>query len=208
KIMKNVLIIVIILLVVIVVGYFIFTSDKSQDLPEQDGQSASEPDRQKIREQGEPEDKTVLGQGFSVKVPKGWVEQTAPMGVSLMAVDMLSVVNDERARQINFHPYYTVSLDSLQDLELQGYVEILKQGINQVTPGIVFQNENNLEINANKAYAMEGEVIQNEIEFKLLIVLVKGKTKDVWVVSFNTTKADWDKNAPQFTEIANSFLIR
>jgi len=198
--MKNVLIIVIILLLIIVVGYFIFTSNESQDLLEQE--------RQEIGKQGELEDKTVLAQGFSVKVPKGWVEQPAPIGVSLMAVDMLSAVNDERARQINFHPYYTVSLDSLQDLELQGYVEILKQGINQVTPGIIFQNENNLEINANEAYALEGEVTQNEIEFKLLIVLVKGQEKDIWVISFNSTQADWDNNAPQFTDIANSFLIR
>jgi len=206
--MKNVLIIIIIFIVIIIAGYFIYTLNKGQDLPEQNGQSASEPDREKIKEEGEPEDKTVLEQGFSIKVPKGWVEQPAPMGVSLMVVDMLSVVMDERARQINFHPYYTVSLDSLQDLELQGYVEILKQGINQVTPGIVFQNEINSEINANEIYAMEGEVIQNEIEFKLLIVLVKGNAKDIWVISFNTTKADWDQNAPQFTDITNSFLIR
>jgi len=206
--MKNVLIILIILVIVIVAGYFIFTPNKSQDLPEQDDQAVSEPDRQKIKEQGEPEDKTVLEQGFSIKVPKGWVEQTPPMGVSLMAIDMLSVVNDERARQINFHPYYTVMLDSLAEIEEKDYFEKVKQELTKVMPEVVFVNENDLEINANKAYAMEVEGIQNEIEFKLLIVFIKGKANDIWVISFNTTQVDWDQNAPQFTEIANSFLIR
>ncbi len=206
--MRKILIIIIILVIVVIAGFLIFAPNKNRNLSEQDNQQVSEPDRQAIREHGEPEDKTVLETGFSIKVPKGWVEQTAPMGVSMMAVNMLDVVNDERARQINFHPYYAVTLDSVQNLDDQQYIETLKQAVIQATPGIVFINENDLEINDNKAYALEGEVTQNEIDFKVLFILVKGKGNDIWVISFNTTQADWEENASQFTEIANSFLIR
>ncbi len=206
--MKKILIVVVILVIVVVAGFLIFTLNKSRDLSEQNGQEVAGINRGEIREKGEPEDKTVLGNGFSIKVPQGWAEQQNPMGVSLMAVDILSPVSNERARQINFHPYYTVTLDSLQGLEEKQYIEILKQAVAQATPGVIFQNENTLEINANKAYALEGELTQNEIDFKILIILIRGKGNDIWVVSFNTTKVDWDQSASKFTEIANSFLIR
>jgi len=149
-----------------------------------------------------------LGDGFGVKIPQGWKEQVAPTGVSLMAVDVTSLVNDQRAQQINFHPYYTVTLDSLAGTAREQYMTNIKRDISLVVPGIVFGNENDLEINANQAWAMEGDVIQNEIAFKLLMVFVKGKNDDLWVLSFNTTKADWDRDSAVFTEVAQSFLIR
>ena len=125
-----------------------------------------------------------------------------------MAVDVASLVGDQRAQQINFHPYYTVVLDSLAGTTREEYMANIKRDISLIVPGIIFSSENDLEINANQAWAMEGDVIQNEIAFKLLMVFVKGKNDDLWVLSFNTTKADWDRDSAVFTEVAQSFLIR
>ena len=125
-----------------------------------------------------------------------------------MVVDVSSLVNDKRANQINFHPYYTVVLDSLVGITREEYMAAIKRDVSVVAPGIVFSNENNLEINANEAWALEGEVVQNEIAFKVLMVFIKGKANDLWVLSFNTTKADWGRDSLVFSQIAQSFLVR
>ncbi len=155
----------------------------------------------------EGQERDFLGEGFSVKIPKGWKEQTAPTGVSLMVVDVSSLVNDKRANQINFHPYYTVVLDSLVGITREEYMAAIKRDISVVVPGIVFSNENNLEINTNETWTLEGEVVQNEIAFKVLMVFIKGKANDLWVLSFNTTKADWGRDSLVFSQIAQSFLV-
>lgn len=154
------------------------------------------------------QDRDFLGEGFSVKIPQGWKEQMPPTGVSLMVVDVVSSVNDQRARQINFHPYYTVTLDSLTGISREEYMVTTKRDIALVVPDAVFGSENDLEINANKAWAMEGSAVQNEIEFKFLMVFIKGEVNDLWVLSFNTTKADWERDSIVFGKIAQSFLVR
>jgi hypothetical protein len=126
-----------------------------------------------------------------------------------LAVDKLNTPTEERARQINFSPYYTVTLDSLDDVkDEQEYIVVLKKTLEQQVPNVVFNNERSLEINANPAYALEMDITENEIKFKTLIVVIKGRADDIWAVSFNSTKSDWEKNAPIFEKISKSFLVR
>lgn len=197
---EKIIIIVIVTVILLVVVLFLAKKQKSPFSMEENNSSAT------LNQ--ELQDRDFLGDGFSVKIPKGWKEQVAPTGVSLMTVDVTSLVNDQRAKQINFHPYYTVVLDSLVNTTREEYIANIKRDIALVAPGIVFSNENDLEINANEAWAMEGDVTQNEIEFKFLMVFIKGGDNDLWVLSFNTTKADWDRDSDVFTEIAQSFLVR
>jgi len=43
--------------------------------------------------------------------------------------------------------------------------------------------------------------------WKWILLVVKGKANDVWTISFNSTKSDWEKSAPIFEKIAKSFLV-
>src|SRR3989344_3433434 len=46
------------------------------------------------------------------------------------------------------------------------------------------------------------------INFKILMVIVKGQGDDVWVMSFNTTKSSWEGYKKTFYDIANSFSLK
>ena len=151
---------------------------------------------------------TVLKDGFSVVVPEGWSEKPAPMGASMMVINTSQKTSDERAKLINFQDYYTVLLDSQENLGEGEYIEILKNQLKQVAPDIEFFNEKFLEVNANEAYTFEANMRQNEIDFKILMVTINGKGNDVWVLTFNTTELDWDEYFDVFQEVVNSFSIR
>jgi len=150
----------------------------------------------------------VLKNGFSIQIPAGWEETAAPVGTSMMVVNTSQEPTDERAKTINFHDYYTITLDSQENLEEGEYIEILKDQLEQGFPDIEFLNENSTEINANQAYAFEASMRQNEIDFKIFLVIINGRENDVWILTFNTTALDWDKYVDVFQEVVNSFLIQ
>ncbi|MFH1284466.1 MAG: hypothetical protein ABIH78_02645 [Candidatus Peregrinibacteria bacterium] len=150
----------------------------------------------------------VLKDGFSIEVPEGWTETDAPMGTVMMAVDTSSVPSDERAREINFQNYFNVSMNSKEGLGDEGLQKVLKDQLVQTMPGVEFFSEKTFQVNTNDAYSFEITVRQNEIDFRILMVMVNGKENDVWMMSFNTVAADWDRDVPVFQSVVDSFLVR
>ncbi len=200
---NNIFIIIFLILIFGVIIFLIFQKpleENSVSLP----QEKEEPEE----ELKEPEDQIVLGNGFSILIPAGWTKQEAPLGISLLVTDTVNQPQEERAQQINFVSYYAVTLDSLDDVEdLEEYEKVLKKTLLEYSPQAIFKNEKILDINANPARSFELEIKENKIEFKVLVVIIKGKGDDVWAISFNTVKADWEQNRTVFEKVAQSFLI-
>jgi len=145
---------------------------------------------------------------FEVGLPTGW-RQTAPaMGVSAMAVNANEHIDDPAAQKINFKSYFAVSYDTLQGKNISEYAQTVKSGLQQAISNSIFTKEQDMTINGRSARAMEVELTQQGVNFKVLMVIVKGQGDDFWVMSFNTTKSSWEGYKETFYDIANSFSLK
>jgi len=151
--------------------------------------------------EAQEEENLLVKDDFSIKVPEGWRETTALQGISAMIINVNEEITDPNVKKINFRSYFSVSYDSLQERGMEEYVEYTKNSLSQVIPGIVFTHQ--------EAQAIEAEITQQGVDFKVLIVFVKGvEEEDVWVISFNTVKGNWDGYKDLFYEIAESFKVK
>ncbi|PIR70235.1 MAG: hypothetical protein COU46_02585 [Candidatus Niyogibacteria bacterium CG10_big_fil_rev_8_21_14_0_10_42_19] len=145
---------------------------------------------------------------FEVVLPAGW-QQTAPaIGASAMAVKINEQINDPAAQKINFKSYFAVSYDTLQGKSMSEYVQTVKSGLQQAISNAVFTKEQDMTINGRSAHAIEMELAQQGVNFKILMVIVKGQGDDVWVMSFNTTKSSWEEYKETFYSIVNGFSLK
>lgn len=154
------------------------------------------------------QDEMVQKDGFSVLLPLGWRETATIPGMTMLAVNAGEEITDPAARKINFQTNFAVTFDQQNGLSETEYLKKIKKQIEEVLPGITFAAERMLTINTNPAWAFEAEAVTQGIEVKVLVVLIKGQGDDVWLVTFNGLKEQWETNAPIFEKIAKSFLIQ
>ncbi len=104
--------------------------------------------------------------------------------------------------------YFAVSYDTLQGKGVIDYLQTIKNSLSQVVPNVVFTKEQDLTISDRFAHATEAKLTQQGVSLKVLIVVVSGQGEDVWVVSFNTTKSNWDGYRDLFYGVASSFIVK
>ena len=147
------------------------------------------------------EENLLVKDDFSINVPEGWQETAAPQGISAMVVNINEEVTDPAAKRINFKSYFSISYDSSQGRSREEYLEYTKNILEQSIPEIVFTHQ--------EAQAIEAEITQQGVDFKVLIVMVNGVgEEDIWAISFNTTKDKWNEYKDLFYETAGSFLAK
>jgi len=197
KITIIILIILGIALAVLVGVYFIKRDKTTNQTPTGNGGVIEQPQSKMITDD------------FSINLPAGWKQAAPVMGSSAMAVNMNENINDPAAQKINFKSYFAVSsYDTLQGKSMNDYLQIIKNSLSQTIPNVVFTNEQDIAINSQPAHAIEAELTQQGVNFKILMVIVVGQGEDVWVISFNTTKSSWDGYKQSFYDIANSFILK
>lgn len=152
--------------------------------------------------------KLVTGD-FSMDLPEGWkgVPNTLTE-VTAMAANVNEDINDSAAKTINFKSYLAVSSDLLGGKTMNEYMVSLKNELQAAVPDIVFINENSLTISEKPSRAIEAEMIQQGVNFKVLIIAIQGNDDDVWVLSYNTVKSRWDGYAEAFAASAKSFILK
>ncbi len=208
---KNIILAIIILIVavLILIGFFVFRQNK----PESIDQNEISPNNQENIEEGdssntEQTENKLVTNDFSLNLPAGWIKTDAIEGITAMAVNSKENITDPAAKAINFKSYVAVSKDALGGKSLKEYMQAVKDGLGKTISNIIFSNEKELVINESSAYAIEAELIQQNVNFKVLIVVIQGKGDDVWVISFNTTASDWAGYTETFSNIANSFILK
>lgn len=146
--------------------------------------------------------------GFSIYIPKGWVENTQPpMGVSAMVINVDEEITDEAAKRVNFKTYYSVIFDKLPEhSDFTTYIQAVKNSLAQ-NLAAEFVSEKEETINNQHTYLLEANFTQKDIDFKSLIVIVKGKGSDVWVLSFNGLSSLWETNKDTFYKVVQSFKL-
>lgn len=151
----------------------------------------------------------IVTDDFSITLPMGWSKTIDTMpGVAALAANPNEKINDAAAEKINFKSYLAISPDTLSGKNLEEYTQSVKSEIQKSVSGTVFSNENALTINKRSARAIEAEMTQQGVNFKVLIVIINGDGDNVWVLSYNTTKSSWDGYKEYFAGSANSFVVK
>ena len=202
---KNIIIISIVLIMagLILAEFFVFKQDKPLDVNKNDNytQEGDSLDTEQM------ENKLVTD-NFSLNLPAGWIKTDAIEGVTAMAINSKENITDPAAKAINFKTYIAVSEDILNGKSLKEYMQIVKDGLRETISNVIFSNENEVVINERPAYAMEANLTQQNVNFKVLMVAVQGEGDDVWVISFNTIAGNWADYENIFSNIANSFTLK
>ena len=211
KLISILILTVVILIVGVAVGLYFGKNKKPINNPTQNSNQAIQAD-DKHPSDNQPtatEDHPLIKDDFSILLPKGWRE-TAPamQGITLSAMDMTSDFSDPAVKRINFRNNYNVSYDQLKNRNMDQYTEYIKGAVKQMSPNIVFSNEGILAINGREAHIFEGEMQQQGVEFHVIVFLIQGNSGDVWNISFNCLKSQWNNNALLFSRVANSFEVK
>jgi hypothetical protein len=198
--MKNkVLIILGVVLLIVVVGgvWFYFGKTENQEINKNQNQEEQAGGNMLVKD------------GFSIVLPKGWTESAGTVeGVAALAFDPNEQITDEAAKSISFASYLSIGQDSLQDKSINDYLVYTKQELQKALGVAEFINEQSLAINSKEAYSLEMQLNQENINFRVLMVLIAGDNGDVWAVSFNTLESMWNDYKDAFYNSAKSFIVK
>lgn len=199
--------IIVVIVIVAVISFYFIQKNKSSISSIENTMPPSQPGVSDQTGTEQPQNKLVTDD-FEINLPAGW-RQTAPtMGASAMAVNTNEQLNDPAAQKINFRTYFAVSYDTLQEKSLSEYLQSVKNQLQQTISNAVFAQERDITINDKAARAVEINLTQQGVDYKILMIVVAGKGDDVWVMSFNTIKSSWDGYEETFSSIAKSFSLK
>ncbi|MFA5392500.1 MAG: hypothetical protein WC306_02270 [Candidatus Paceibacterota bacterium] len=150
----------------------------------------------------------IVTDSFSINLPDGWTQTTAPTGATAMAVNSNDNITDPEAKKINFQSYFAVVYGALSGKSMKEYIQLVKDSLPQKFGSVVFVKEQDLTINGQQAHQIEIEINQQGVNFKVLLVLIKGQADDAWMLSFNTTKSNWEDYQEIFYTTADSFIVK
>jgi len=145
---------------------------------------------------------------FSVDLPAEWVQtQATSENLAIIAKSGEDIENTQ-AKEINFTSYIAISKDTFSGSNLSEYMQTVKDAMAQSISGVSFSRENSFVINGKDAYAMDAQMSQRGVNFKVLLVAIRGNENDIWFLSFNTTENKWDEYVGDFSSIAQSFIVK
>ena len=91
---------------------------------------------------------------------------------------------------------------------MAGYKEYAKESLQAVLGSVRYSNEKKFSINNKEAYAIEMDLNQEGVDFKVLMFFVRGNNNDVWTLSFNTVASAWDSYKDSFYQSVESFIVK
>ena len=151
----------------------------------------------------------IVTDNFSINLPAGWAQTQPIKEILVMAVNADENISDPAAQKINFRTYFAIVHEELEGKSMDEYLQNLKDYLSVSIPGTVFTKEEDIIIDDKPTHVMEIELTQNDVNIKALSAIINEQGSSVWVVSFNTTKDNWDRYKETFYGTANSFkLIR
>lgn len=188
--MKKNILIIIVILAITAAGIWIYSFQSGKKAPVAESQG------------------TVLAkEDFSILAPDGW-EQVQNSSLPAVVVYAGEEITETAAKNANFKTYYSVNHDTIGSSTIDDYAEYIRQGLNRIFKDVKLNKEAAIELNGQQARSIEMEIKRGEVDLKVLTLLVSGNKDDIWIVSFNATKNNWEKYQELFQEIALSFEIK
>ncbi|MDD5221437.1 MAG: hypothetical protein PHV47_02435 [Candidatus Pacebacteria bacterium] len=209
--MKNKILIIILIISIIiiatVIGFYFIKQNKPPANSIENTESLGKTDNDGQINSNHLQNKLVTDD-FEITLPVGWQKTEPTIGSSAMAVKIDEQLSDPAAQKINFRSYFAVVYDTMQEKSLEEYIQTTKDQLEQTISNIIFSQEHDATINSQAARAFEADFNQKGIDFKILMVVIKGTNDDVWIISFNTLQSTWTEYKDSFSDIANSFSLK
>jgi len=206
---KNILILVGIIVIALMAVFFYYQKIQSAKIAAQE--KNIQPKNEMSVDAGVKKDmdRTIYKTGFSILAPLGWKEFGEPSEFNAMIRNEKEVINDAEANKINFKTYYSATGFRLSKRNFSDYVKNFKTNIgkNKNITSVKFNNEKNDKINGQPAILLEYEGTSKGVLLKIMTVFIKGISDDVWQISFNTVKENWDQDKKIFDKIARTFKL-
>ena len=145
--------------------------------------------------------------GFSINIPEGWEEIVGVSGISAM----ISNVNEENEgvalENMGFKSYFAVAYEDMPGIDPETYVAGVEDQIKVSQPDFKVISVTEEKINERDGYVIEGELYKEGSEFKIFMVVIKGISDNMWLITFNTGLKDWERYRNVFKETIESFNI-
>ncbi|MFH1533406.1 MAG: hypothetical protein ABID64_00565 [Nitrospirota bacterium] len=144
---------------------------------------------------------------FRLEAPGEWTEGETPLGViNIFYSDVES--GDSRANLMNFKDSFSIVLDSKTNLG-EDYIAGIKETLLPVLPGATYSNDECfVQVGEYDACSFEIDILQNEINLKLLMVAIEGAGSDVWLITYTTTETDYDVASAILDDILDNFELK
>jgi len=155
----------------------------------------------------------VLKEDFEMTLPSGWQEtDTPPEGIWLMAIDTREDVSGGVFQKLDFRTNLSVKSDDITKYagisSFEDYISSVKASLVQTIPSIDFIGETEKTVNGLRAIFIECSSLQEEADFKTLLVFVKASDNIIYAVSFNTFQDSWLVYKSLFYWMAESFKLK
>ena len=125
--------------------------------------------------------------GKSEYLPEGWRE------INPMAEGVVVSAEKDKAN-------FNVTKDKIENGDIGEYGQYLKEVIKKVASEIKFTQES--------IEGFEAELSQQGVDYKSRLVLKQGQDNEVWILTFNAPKSDWEKYLADFESILKNFSIK
>jgi len=202
------LIILSVVLAILVGVYFVQKNKLPVDFADKTTSTTKSPIEAGTQEGAGDDADKIITDDFSINLPDGWKQTAASMGATAMVVNSNEHITDSAAQKINFQSYFAVVYGTLDGKSMKEYTQIVKNSLQQKFGSVVFAKEQDLTINGQPVHQIEIEINQQGVNFKVLLVLIKGQADDAWMLSFNTTKSNWEDYKEIFYTTADSFIVK
>jgi hypothetical protein len=159
--------------------------------------------------QNEQLNEEIVTDDFSIELPKNWKNTNdAIEGVSVIAMNSDEIINNAAAEEIGFKSYLAISPDALNERTMEDYMQQVKDELQIAIPEISFSEEADIYINDKLTKKLEADIMQENINFKVVVFIVQEDENNVWILSYNTTDNNWDSYREEFYSSANSFILK
>lgn len=150
---------------------------------------------------------SYIGDDFTITPPVGWIQTQIPGTLVSYQNPKENHSPGSAADKIHFQSYIAVSFDNVSGQTLNQFEKLIEQQIKSITPSISFTSVVDGLIDGQLAKFIEADLFMQDINFKVMIVLIL-KGDKCFTISNNTTLEKWSEYRELFYSVANSFKFK
>lgn len=146
---------------------------------------------------------------FSIVIPEGWQKSAQPLPGSLLTIYKINEdhSSDLNAQKINFKSYIAVSFDNREGRTRPQLLDLVKQSLTQISQNAKFSGFTEKPVNDQPADFGELSITQQNVNYKVLIVLII-KGDKFFTISANTTALKWPDYKDLLYQTAKSIKLK
>ncbi|MFA4999695.1 MAG: hypothetical protein WC519_03170 [Parcubacteria group bacterium] len=205
---KKLVLVAIAIIAIIAIGaalYFLNKDEMNNDLPLVTGDSSAvttdESPNLSFKLNG-----LYVGDDFTIMSPSGWIQTHIPMTLVSFQNPEEKHPEGSAASKINFKSYVAISSETTE-MTLDETAELVMRQIQNVAPAVSFGPVSDQVIDGQPAKAIEASLVQQDVDFKVLVAIVM-KGNKYFIISGNTTTQKWADYNKLFYDVVFSFKFK